>query len=105
MLMAVSCIDEQIAEKVAKRKALGRLGGLRRGVKIIRLRIGEDWLFGFLKMKFREEGFQVAVKFAYVDCKGATFEKVPPAVERKVRQYLEDGLAALLERELGNAVR
>ncbi|MCU7786644.1 hypothetical protein ODS41_01700 [Pyrobaculum sp. 3827-6] len=101
----MSCVDEQTAEKIAKRKALGRLGGLRRGVRIIRLRVGEDWLFGFLKMKFREEGFQVAVKFAYVDCKGAAFEKIPPAVEEKVRRYLEDGLAALLERELGNAVR
>jgi hypothetical protein len=101
----MSCVDEQTAEKIARRKALGRLGGLRRGVRVIRLRVGEDWLFGFLKVKFREGGFQAAVKFAYVDCKGAAFEKIPPSIEEKVKRYLEDSLAAVLERELGNAVR
>jgi hypothetical protein len=97
----MSCVDEQTAEKVAKRKALGRLGVLRRSVASFRLRVGDDWLFGFVKTKFGNEGFQVAVKLSYVDCKGVALEKIPPEIAEKVRKYVEENAAALLGRELG----
>jgi hypothetical protein len=74
----MSCVDEQTAEKVAKRKALGRLGALRGSVASFRLRVGDDWLFGFVKTKFGDEGFHVAVKLSYVDCKGVALERIPP---------------------------
>ncbi|MFZ8810144.1 MAG: hypothetical protein ACO2PN_18820 [Pyrobaculum sp.] len=101
----MSCVDEQTAEKVAKRKALGRLGALRRSVASFRLRVGDDWLFGFVKTKFGDEGFQVAVKLSYVDCKGVALEKIPPEIAEKVRKYVEENAAALLGRELGGLLK
>lgn len=101
----MTCIDEQTAEKVAKRKALGKLGVLRRSVKVFRIRVGDDWIFGFVKHKFREGGFQIAVKLVYIDCKGSALEKIPLDLEEKIRRYIEEGTAALLERELSNIVR
>jgi hypothetical protein len=97
----MSCVDEQTAEKVAKRKALGRLGALRRSVASFRLRVGDDWLFGFVKTKFGDEGFHVAVKLSYVDCRGVALEKIPPEIAEKARKYVEENAAALLGRELG----
>jgi hypothetical protein len=101
----MSCVDEQTAEKVAKRKALGRLGALRRSVASFRLRVGDDWLFGFVKTKFGDEGFHVAVKLSYVDCKGVALEKIPPEIAEKVRKYVEENVAALLGRELGGLLK
>jgi hypothetical protein len=102
----MSCVDEQTAEKVAKRKALGRLGALRRSVASFRLRMGDDWLFGFVKTKFGDEGFHVAVKLSYVDCKGIALEKTPPPeIAEKVRKYVEENVAALLGRELGGLLK
>ncbi|MEM4651984.1 MAG: hypothetical protein QW086_09185 [Pyrobaculum sp.] len=101
----MSCVDEQTAEKVAKRKALGRLGALRRSVASFRLRVGDDWLFGFVKTKFGDEGFHVAVKLSYVDCKGIALEKIPPEIAEKVRKYVEENVAALLGRELGGLLK
>ncbi|MEM1597382.1 MAG: hypothetical protein QXI07_02615 [Pyrobaculum sp.] len=100
----MACVDAETAEKVARKKALGRLGSLRRSVQRFSVRVGDDWLFGFVKAKFREGGFQVAVKLSYVDCKGVALEKIPPEVEEKVRKYVEESLAALLERELSNLI-
>jgi len=101
----MSCVDEQTAEKVAKRKALGRLGALRRSVASFRLRVGDDWLFGFVKTKFGDEGFHVAVRLSYVDCKGVALEKIPPEIAEKVRKYVEENVAALLGRELGGLLK
>ena len=101
----MSCVDEQTAEKVAKRKALGRLGALRRSVASFRLRAGDDWLFGFVKTKFGDEGFHVAVKLSYVDCKGVALERIPPEIAEKVRKYVEENVAALLGRELGGLLK
>jgi hypothetical protein len=101
----MSCVDEQTAEKVAKRKALGRLGALRRSVASFRLRVGDDWLFGFVKTKFGDEGFHVAVKLSYVDCKGVALERIPPEIAEKVRKYVEENVAALLGRELGGLLK
>jgi hypothetical protein len=101
----MSCVDEQTAEKVAKRKALGRLGALKRSVALFRLRVGDDWLFGFVKTKFGDEGFHVAVKLSYVDCKGIALEKIPPEIAEKVRKYVEENVAALLGRELGGLLK
>jgi hypothetical protein len=101
----MSCVDEQTAEKVAKRKALGRLGALKRSVASFRLRVGDDWLFGFVKTKFGDEGFHVAVKLSYVDCKGVALEKIPPEIAEKVRKYVEENVAALLGRELGGLLK
>ncbi|MDT7873992.1 MAG: hypothetical protein GU356_01770 [Pyrobaculum sp.] len=101
----MSCVDEQTAEKVAKRKALGRLGALKRSVASFRLRVGDDWLFGFVKTKFGDEGFHVAVKLSYVDCKGIALEKIPPEIAEKVRKYVEENVAALLGRELGGLLK
>jgi hypothetical protein len=101
----MSCVDEQTAEKVAKRKALGRLGALRRSVASFRLRVGDDWLFGFVKTKFGDEGFHVAVKLSYVDCKGIALERIPPEIAEKVRKYVEENVAALLGRELGGLLK
>jgi hypothetical protein len=101
----MSCVDEQTAEKVAKRKALGRLGALRRSVASFRLRVGDDWLFGFVKTKFGDEGFHVAVRLSYVDCKGIALEKIPPEIAEKVRKYVEENVAALLGRELGGLLK
>ena len=47
----------------------------------------------------------MAVKLSYVDCKGVALEKIPPEVEEKVRKYVEESLAALLERELSNLIK
>jgi hypothetical protein len=101
----MSCVDEQTAEKLAKRKALGRLGALKRSVASFRLRVGDDWLFGFVKTKFGDEGFHVAVKLSYVDCKGIALEKIPPEIAEKVRKYVEENVAALLGRELGGLLK
>lgn len=101
----MSCVDEITAEKVARRKALGRLGSLRRSIQIFRVRIGNDWLFGFVKTKFKEEGFSISVKWSYVDCKGVALEKTPPEIERKIREYVEENIASLLQRELGSLAR
>jgi hypothetical protein len=101
----MSCVDEQTAEKVAKGKALGRLGALRRSVASFRLRVGDDWLFGFVKTKFGDKGFHVAVKLSYVDCKGVALEKTPPEIAEKVRKYVEENVAALLGRELGGLLK
>lgn len=101
----MSCVDEQTAEKVAKRKALGRLGALKRSVASFRVRVGDDWLFGFVKTKFGDEGFHVAVKLSYVDCKGIALEKIPPEIAEKVRKYVEENMAALLGRELGGLLK
>ncbi|AKT34567.1 hypothetical protein PYWP30_00932 [Pyrobaculum sp. WP30] len=101
----MSCVDEQTAEKVAKRKALGRLGALKRSVASFRVRVGDDWLFGFVKTKFGDEGFHVAVKLSYVDCKGIALEKIPPEIAEKVRKYVEENVAALLGRELGGLLK
>lgn len=101
----MSCVDAQTAEKVARKKALGKLGGLRKSIKIFRIKVSDDWVFGFVKTKFGEEGFQISVKLAYVDCKGVAFEKIPPEILEKIRSYVEEGVAALLERELGNLVK
>lgn len=101
----MSCVDEQTAEKVAKRKALGRLGALKRSVASFRLRVGDDWLFGFVKTKLGDEGFHVAVKLSYVDCKGVALEKIPPEIAEKVRKYVEENVAALLGRELGGLLK
>jgi disulfide oxidoreductase YuzD len=99
------CVDEQTAEKIARRKALGRLGALRKSVEMFKVRVGDDWLFGFVKTKFRDEGFQVVVKLAYVDCKGAAFEKMPPEVAEKIKRYVEENFAALLGREFSGLLR
>lgn len=101
----MACVGAEEAEKIAKKKALGRLGSLRRAVQKFVVKVGDDWLFGFVKVKFREGGFQVAVKWSYVDCKGVAFEKVPPEVEEKVKKYVEESLAALLQRELSNLLK
>jgi len=101
----MSCVDEQTAEKIAKRKALGRLGTLRRAVNTFKVRIGDDWLFGFVKTKFGEEGFQVAVKLAYVDCKGVALEKIPPEIADRVKKYVEENMAALFEREFSSLLK
>ena len=101
----MSCVDEHTAEEVAKRKALGRLGALRRSVASFRLRVGDDWLFGFVKTKFGDGGFHVAVKLSYVDCKGIALEKIPPEIAEKVRKYVEENVAALLGRELGGLLK
>jgi hypothetical protein len=101
----MSCVDEQTAEKVAKRKALGRLGALKRSVASFRVRVGDDWLFGFVKTKLGDEGFHVAVKLSYVDCKGIALEKIPPEIAEKVRKYVEENMAALLGRELGGLLK
>jgi disulfide oxidoreductase YuzD len=99
------CVDEQTAEKIARRKALGRLGALRKSVEMFKVRIGDDWLFGFVKTKFGDEGFQVVVKLAYVDCKGAAFEKMPPEVAEKIKRYVKENFSALLGREFSGLLR
>ncbi len=93
------CVDEATAEKVAKRKALGRLGALRKSIPTFRVKIGDDWLFGFVKTKYRWGNLVVAVKFTYVDCKGVALEKIPPEVEEKVGE-LARNIAVLFGREL-----
>jgi hypothetical protein len=101
----MSCVDVQTAEKIAKKKALGRLGALRRSIASFKVRIGEDWLFGFVKTKFRDDGFQVAVKLTYVDCKGIALEKMPPDIAEKIRGYVEENVATLLEREFSGLLK
>jgi len=101
----MQCVDEQTAEKAARRKALGRLGSLRRSIARFKIRVGDDWLFGFVKTRFKEGEFAVFVKLAYVDCKGVAFEKLPQEIWEKVKGYVEGSMAALLERELGGVVK
>jgi len=101
----MSCVDVQTAEKIAKKKALGKLGALRRSIASFKVRIGDDWLFGFVKTKFGEGGFQVAVKLSYVDCKGIALEKIPPDVAEKIRKYVEENVNALLEREFSGLLK
>jgi len=101
----MSCVDVQTAEKIARKKALGRLGALRRSITSFRVRLGDDWLFGFVKTKFRDDGFQIAVKLTYVDCRGVALEKVPPDVAEKVRKYVEENVAMLLEREFSGLLK
>ncbi|RFA93491.1 hypothetical protein [Pyrobaculum aerophilum] len=101
----MSCVDESTAEKIARKKALGRLGILRRSIMVFKVRVGEDWLFGYVKTKFKEEGFQIAVKLAYVDCKGIALEKIPTQIIESIREYIERHVAMLLERELSSLVK
>ena len=101
----MSCVDVQTAEKIARKKALGRLGALRRSITSFRVRLGDDWLFGFVRTKFRDDGFQIAVKLTYVDCRGVALEKVPPDVAEKVRKYVEENVAMLLEREFSGLLK
>ncbi|ACB39779.1 hypothetical protein [Pyrobaculum neutrophilum] len=101
----MACVDVETAEKVARRKALGALASLRRSIKVFKVRVGDDWLFGFVKTRFKGEGFQIAVKLVYVDCRGSPLERLPSDLEEKVRRYVEEGVASLLERELSNVAR
>ncbi|MFN7105158.1 MAG: hypothetical protein ACK4M3_01000 [Pyrobaculum sp.] len=94
------CIDEVTAEKIAKRKALGRLSSLRRSVATFRVKIGEDWLFGFVKTRLKDDRLDVSIKFSYIDCKGVALEKLPEEALTKIRA-LEKNLANLVELELG----
>ncbi|MFN3804012.1 MAG: hypothetical protein ACK4SY_03050 [Pyrobaculum sp.] len=93
------CVDEVTAEKIAKRKALGRLSSLRRSVTAFRVKIGDDWLFGFVKTRLREDRLDVSIKFSYIDCKGVALERLPEEALAKIRE-LEKNLANLAEREL-----
>lgn len=78
---------------------------MRKSVEMFKVRVGDDRLFGFVKTRFGDESFQVVVKLAYVDCKGAAFEKMPPEVAEKIKRYVEENFSALFEREFSGLLR
>lgn len=101
----MSCVDETKAEKIAKRKALGRLSSLRRSIKSFKIKIGDDWLFGFVKTNVKNDKFSIFVKLVYIDCRGEALEKLPQTLVEKITQYVEEGSAATLQRELSEVVK
>ena len=100
----MSCVDELTAERAARKDALGRIGSLRKSIPFFKIRIGDDWLFGFIKTKFNHDSFQISVKLSYIDCKGVALEKIPPEIEQKLKKYIVENIASLLERELSSLV-
>ncbi len=96
-------MNEEEAVKAARKRALGFLGSLRKPNTIV-VKVGEDWLIGFLSGKHKDDETSVEIRWAYVDCKGVALEKIPQDVENILLGLLED-LPAVLKRELGDRVK
>lgn len=95
----MGCVDRDGAVDIAKRRVLGRFAGLRRTPPTVVVRVGDDWLVGFVKASAGDDRLRVEVRWAYVDCKGEAFEKLPQEALARIGRLLE-ALPGLLEREL-----
>ncbi len=96
------CVGEEEAVKAAKKKALGLLSF--RSKEAVVVKVGEDWLVGFVSAKHKDDETSIQVKWAYVDCKGVALDRIPQDVESALRGLLDD-IPAVLKRELGDRVR
>lgn len=99
----MACVGEEEAVKAAKKKALGLLSSMRSKEAVV-VKVGEDWLVGFISAKHKGDETSIEIKWAYVDCKGVALERVPQDLEGALRGLLED-LPAILKRELGDRAR
>ncbi|MFB6489686.1 MAG: hypothetical protein TU35_000305 [Thermoproteus sp. AZ2] len=94
----MGCVGEEEAVKAARRAALGALASLRRG-EAIAVRIGEDWLVGFYKVKHSGSETRLEFKWAYVDCKGVAFGELPQDAAAALESLL-GAIPDIIKREL-----
>ncbi|MEL9990183.1 MAG: hypothetical protein QXP98_02500 [Thermoproteus sp.] len=92
------CVNDEDAIKAAKKAALGLFGSLRRP-DAVAIRLGEDWLVGFISRRHKGDETSIEVKWAYVDCKGVALERMPDDVNAVLEGLLED-LPQILKKEL-----
>lgn len=94
----MTCVSDEEAIKAARKAALGLLGSLRRQ-DMVTVRLGEDWLVGFISKKHKGDETSLEIKWAYVDCKGVALERMPGDIDALLQGLLED-IPQILKREL-----
>lgn len=97
------CVNEEEAIKAAKKEAFGVLSSLRRP-DTVAVRIGEDWLVGFVSAKHQGDVTKAEIKWVYVDCKGVALNTIPSDVNDVLGQ-ISDSLHEIIKRELESRVR